>query len=322
VLGSGIAQYGPQIADAFGQIVTAIVPLIPQILELIPPILLLATQVIPPLASVLGMILPPIIQGLSFLLTSVLAPALNFIVNGLSGAATAAGAFFGLLAGNTSLQGFLAQIQGIAGPFGDMERWLLKTEQDFVNWGASILRAVADGVRGVVSFVTGLPGQIAAAAAGAGKWLVDAGANLIQGLIKGIQGAVGGVLSFVKSIGNNIADAFKSALGIHSPSTVFQGFGVNILRGLEAGLAAPNTIGALVGSLSSRVADGFGSPLNSRARSVIAGSYSGSGGNISGAAAAVPPVTVQAYMLPEQDPRIVGRQFGREFARAIAGAPA
>lgn len=69
------------------------------------------------------------------------------------------------------------------------------------------------------------------------KW-IQAGADLIGGLLKGLRDAVTAPLRWVTDFAGNLVGAFKDALGIRSPSTVFDEFGVNIMEGLEGGLEA------------------------------------------------------------------------------------
>lgn len=251
-IGAGLAQYGPQLATAFGEIVTAIVPLIPQILTLIPPLLQLALQVIPPLVDVLTILIPP----------------LDFIVQAFAGGLQTVSAFFNFLAGNTTLQGWLDQLRSIQGPVGDMFKFLQDAGANIGNF----LHGIGTGIRDFFSNSVG--------------WLIDAGKNIIQGLINGISGAVGGVLSFVRSIGKNIANAFAKALGIKSPSTIFAGFGGNIIAGLQSGLAGPNNLGQIMSGISSQVTNGFQGSIAATARATVTTSASSSGG---GAVAVVDP---------------------------------
>ena len=71
----------------------------------------------------------------------------------------------------------------------------------------------------------------------AGSWLVDAGKNIIDGLLNGI-GDLGKKISewFLDKIPDWIKTPFKKALGIKSPSRVFAGFGKNIGEGLINGI--------------------------------------------------------------------------------------
>lgn len=100
----------------------------------------------------------------------------------------------------------------------------------------SFLSAVRDKIGAAIDFVKGLPGKVRDALADAGTWLVETGKNMIQGLLDG----AGGLLSrigefFLDKLPWWIVEPFKKALGISSPSKVFEGFGKNIGDGLIRG---------------------------------------------------------------------------------------
>ncbi|MGQ0286808.1 phage tail tape measure protein, partial [Pasteurellaceae bacterium 22721_9_1] len=62
------------------------------------------------------------------------------------------------------------------------------------------------------------------------------GKNIIDGLVNGIKNTWESVKQSVLDLGGNITSWFKEKLGIHSPSRVFMGFGVNTVEGLAIGL--------------------------------------------------------------------------------------
>lgn len=72
-----------------------------------------------------------------------------------------------------------------------------------------------------------------------GTWgpkALEYGANLVDGLISGISGAAGRLISTVSGLAGDVAEAFRKKLKIFSPSKVFAGFGMNIGAGLDQGL--------------------------------------------------------------------------------------
>lgn len=70
------------------------------------------------------------------------------------------------------------------------------------------------------------------------------GINIVKGLLEGIAQAVVAVPTWIyNNMIKPFVDSFCSALGIHSPSTVFEGFGKNIVEGLL------NGIKSLIGSV-------------------------------------------------------------------------
>lgn len=66
--------------------------------------------------------------------------------------------------------------------------------------------------------------------------LMSIGKDIINGLIGGIKSKVKAVGDAVKSVTSAITGKIKGILGIKSPSTVFAGFGVNLLEGLNEGI--------------------------------------------------------------------------------------
>ena len=73
--------------------------------------------------------------------------------------------------------------------------------------------------------------------ADAGSWLVNAGSQIINGLISGISGAIGGAISAVTGAVGSIISGAKSALGIASPSKVFREIGQYTMMGLDEGIS-------------------------------------------------------------------------------------
>lgn len=79
----------------------------------------------------------------------------------------------------------------------------------------------------------------------AGKWVYDwfaktdwsgIGTSIIDGLISGISSGVQRVTDVAASLGTSIKDAFKSELGIHSPSVVMAEQGYNVSAGAAVGI--------------------------------------------------------------------------------------
>lgn len=118
-------------------------------------------------------------------------------------------------------------------------------------WQSIVDGATAHG-QALIDFFTGLPGMILGVLKGAGEWLVDVGRNIIQGLLDGIGSLAGTIGSFfLDLLPDWIVGPFKAALGIHSPSKVFAGFGENIGEGVLVGVedmapAIDNTMSHLV----------------------------------------------------------------------------
>jgi len=101
-----------------------------------------------------------------------------------------------------------------------------------------ITSAVSSGISSMMGFITSIPKRIMGVFSKAGSWLINAGRDIIQGLVNGIKKAVGGAVSAVKDAVGNVIDGAKNLLGIHSPSKVFdREIGRMIPAGLGRGVS-------------------------------------------------------------------------------------
>lgn len=64
----------------------------------------------------------------------------------------------------------------------------------------------------------------------------DIGGAVVDGILAGIKSAGPRLFAAVEGVGSDIKKKFKDILGIHSPSVVFKGYGLNIGAGLNRGL--------------------------------------------------------------------------------------
>jgi len=102
------------------------------------------------------------------------------------------------------------------------------------NWAVT---TGGDLMEGLTNWLKDLPSKIVSALGDLGKVLYEKGKDLIQGLLDGAG-------SLLKKIGDFFLDkvpgwikgAFKSALGISSPSKVFKEYGKNVVQGFIQGL--------------------------------------------------------------------------------------
>lgn len=139
------------------------------------------------------------------------------------------------------------------------------------HWN-SIWSGARMALNNVISFFRGLPGDILRAVGNLGNLLLSAGENIIQGLINGVENQAAGLLNMVSSLGSKISGAFKSVMGIFSPSRVFADHGKNIVLGLVSGIEGNSHLGE---SAVTRMAQ--------KAINASQGRFPGSGGSGSGA---------------------------------------
>jgi phage-related protein len=101
---------------------------------------------------------------------------------------------------------------------------------------------------------------------GAASWLVNAGSNIISGLLNGIRSAMGAIGGWIKTnVYDPIVSHIKSFFGIKSPSQVMFGIGSNLIQGLLHGILSAgdlthfikNVFGGLPAALGSLVQKGL-----------------------------------------------------------------
>jgi len=102
----------------------------------------------------------------------------------------------------------------------------------------NIKRSVSDGIAAVLKWVSDLPGKFLGFLEGLPGKLFELGKHIIQGLLDGIGSLLGQLGHAAAGIANTLTFGLSGKLGIKSPSTVFHGFGVNIMEGLRNGIHA------------------------------------------------------------------------------------
>ena len=86
--------------------------------------------------------------------------------------------------------------------------------------------------------------------------LLEAGGNIVNGIVQGIGDAVTGVVEAASTVGTAFLDGVKSFFGIHSPSTVMNEVGGNVVQGLIDGLGENSeALGIKADELSSMITD-------------------------------------------------------------------
>lgn len=127
---------------------------------------------------------------------------------------------------------------------GDAIAWLSanvpKYIHDIVNWFddfrtdvVNVFNTVRSDIR---NWFSALVNDFTSFFGGLNRDMNSWGSNIIWGLINGIESAANSLYSYVRRIANDISSAFKSVLGIFSPSRVFQQHGQDIVRGLALGI--------------------------------------------------------------------------------------
>lgn len=131
---------------------------------------------------------------------------------------------------------FLRQIGTL---FGQMISTIASNFPKLVSSGGSMIGKI---ISGFIKGITGIPG---AAKQAIEKFKTNfqnvdwknLGTNIIKGIVKGITGGLSSIASAAKDAAKHALDTAKKALGIHSPSRMFEiQVGKNIDLGLAAGI--------------------------------------------------------------------------------------
>ena len=107
-----------------------------------------------------------------------------------------------------------------------------------MEWASKVVDFVIAHFGTVVTFFKTLPGMLLAPWVNASTMLLQAGKDLVAGLINGVTSMVGNAVNTVKGLGSSIVSGLKGLLGIASPSKLFHEIGVNITQGLINGINA------------------------------------------------------------------------------------
>ncbi|WP_247319007.1 phage tail tape measure protein [Ralstonia pseudosolanacearum] len=141
------------------------------------------------------------------------------------------------------------------------------------------------------------------------------GANIVQGLANGIRSAIGWVTDAVGSVASGAITAFKSLLGIHSPSRVFAelggftmaGLGEGLTRGQEGPLQAVQRVAARMTGIGAGIAIGAAPAIASPVRFDTRPPLVASSGAGTAAPAAAAPITIVINPPAGSDERLIAR---------------
>ena len=229
-LASGIQTLGATLVDALpsiGQsIATALPTLIPALVSAITSVITSLAAALPGIAVAIINQLPAIIGGLA-----------TGIVNSLP----------------TLLSAFVSVVTSIAANFPSIFMAVVNAIPAII---VSIARPFAGLGGKILGFIRGIPGKITGLFAGAGSWLLDSGAALMDGFKQGILGAVDKVKSAVKGALQKVRDFFP-----FSPAKVgpFSGSGYTSVSGEHLMRDFGKAIGAQGAFVRGQVDDVLGS---------------------------------------------------------------
>lgn len=235
-----IEQVGPLLVQVFDLIATAIGPVIDLLLGVLTPVIEALLPVVTTVFGAIAEIIGGVMQAVGGLIQTVLAVlrgdwagAWEGMRNILEGVWNA---IWGVVSGV-----FTALWQLISGVVTAIVGIVVNTFTNVVDFIATVANniwsTISQTVGDVIRFFQELPGKIIGAIGNLGTLLYNAGRDIIQGLINGIQSMLGAIgRAIINLVPKAIRGPFEALLGIASPSKVFREYGVNIGEGLALGI--------------------------------------------------------------------------------------
>lgn len=230
----------PPLTVIFSSIVAAIAPLISQVAGLLIPIIQALMPVVVTVFGVIASVITSamqVVQGVIQVVTGIISGNWSLVWSGIQNV------FSGIWNTIVAVVGGAIRVVGsvISSGIGLAAGFIRSAFSGVLSFLSGVWSNIVSGVSGMIGNVTGffsgLIGRITGAIGNAGSALFSVGVNIIQGLINGIGSMMGAIGRAVLSIvPDAIRGPFEDLLGIHSPSRVFRGYGVNIGQGLILGI--------------------------------------------------------------------------------------
>lgn len=259
------SEFGTMLQNVFVSLQQAFQMLQPSIQTLMTALSQLAAAVMPVITNLVGQIIPlltpiistlvgalvPAIQGILTVVTTVIQAIVGFISSTLLPTVQAMLPFIqGVISGIASVvSGIVSVIRGIIN---------VVTVIINVNWSQAwngFMQAVHGAVQGVLGFLGGIGNAIRGVFAGAGAWLLNAGASIINGLLNGLRSAFGRVKSFVSGIGDWIV-RHKGPLSYDK--VMLKPAGLAIMQGFDKSLKAGwKDVQRTVNGMNAQINGGF-----------------------------------------------------------------
>lgn len=131
--------------------------------------------------------------------------------------------------------------EGTAKPYleneikGFVKRIFSSMVDEAIGYLLGMPRRAAEALAGLGGSIRG---AVMNAAAGAGSWLLGAGASIVQGLINGITSRIGSLVATASRLAQSIPSIVRQGLDSHSPSRVMMKVGADTVQGLMVGMSS------------------------------------------------------------------------------------
>jgi phage-related protein len=260
-----LAQFIAAILTGLQPVIAALLPVFSQLvtaaLGLIPPLLQILTSMLPlvPVGAQLSLAFAQLIVALAPLVTSILGSLASLLVQ----LAPVIAALVPIIA--RVIQMFVGMVQGVTGVVTAVVGFAVRVIAKFNEVRGAVIAAVSALVSRVVAFFAGLPGKIntlmiqfgdkvrggidkvgaffqslpgkiTGVLSGLGGQLAQAGRNAMDGLIGGLEGALGRVREVAGNIAKAITGPVAKFLDMHSPSRVLKKMGNDAVQGIINGI--------------------------------------------------------------------------------------
>lgn len=274
-----VGQIIPLLTPIISTLVGALVPAIQGILTVVTTVIQAITPVISQISSLITDVvaaITPVIQGLEPLVTTVvqaISGVIQVLVPVIQALAPLVSTIISVIVVFISstllptIQAMLPFIQGIIGGITMVVRGIVNVIQGVINLVTGLIHCnwqhawdsfsrIAHGVvQGVLDFLGGIGSAIIGIFAGAGTWLRNAGASIINGLLNGLRAAFGKVKSFVSGIGDWIV---KHKGPLSYDKVMLKPAGLAIMQGFDKSLKAGwKDVQKTVNGMNAQINGGF-----------------------------------------------------------------
>jgi hypothetical protein len=163
----------------------------------------------------------------------------------------------------------------------------------------------------IAKIVSAVPQIISALVSGFGgavSSIAEVGGHIVEGLWDGIKQMGDCIKNKVSDFVGGIVDGVKGVLGIHSPSRIFKGIGVNMAAGLGEGFGDAMT--QVSRDIQAAVPTDFDIETNANVHGTVSGNLASSSANLGQSNFGFAGVTVQnLYVRTEEDVRRISQNF-------------
>ncbi|MGW0417500.1 phage tail protein [Streptomyces sp. NPDC003015] len=269
LLGQTLVEVGPslvQLGVSAGELLVAATPLIVMFAQLTAQMLEKLVPAVTPLIGYIADLAAVFSGSLAATINNVVIPAVQIIGDLMKGDFSSAA--------NTAKQAVQNMADRVAGLLGDLpgraRSALSSLGSSLVgrmnDAGSQLRSAAARKIDEARAQIGKLPGAARAALGDLSSYLSGAGSQLIQGMINGVRARASDLAASARSVVSGAVDAAKSVLGIHSPSKVFHGIGVNTIQGFINGIDGTTAqlkskLAAIMKELPANTRSGVGNSL-------------------------------------------------------------